>query len=154
MLQLPPQVFIFYFLFLSTSKGARELLEEIKQSKQDLQVQIACCERELDEAKKYKEEHQRLDGLLLKNTIQISAMKARADRELQAHHDLIREFKAFRVQAKQEKDFLVTQFTHEKDALIAQAQRTIDTLQASLIQVETGPKRPLVTSGDTLLPPS
>ncbi|KAB1202582.1 hypothetical protein CJ030_MR8G016256 [Morella rubra] len=117
--------------------GARGLSEEIKQSKQDLQVQIACCEHELDEAKKYKEECQRQDGLLLKNTLQISAAEALADRELQAHHDLIREFEAFKVQAKWEKDVLVTQFTHEKDALIAQAQRTIDTLQGSLIQVES-----------------
>lgn len=37
------------------TKGARKLSEEIKQLKQDLQVQIVCCEHEMDEVKKYKE---------------------------------------------------------------------------------------------------
>lgn len=51
------------------TKGARKLSKEIKQLKQDLQVQIVCCEHKIDEAKKYKEEWYRLDDLLLKNAL-------------------------------------------------------------------------------------
>ncbi|KAB1227996.1 hypothetical protein CJ030_MR1G022983 [Morella rubra] len=117
------------------AEESMDLLERIEQLEQELQIQTACREHEVSEAKKFKEECQILDGQLMRSTMKISEAKAKTNQAIPAHRQLIVDFQAFQEWDKKDKKDLITQVTTKKEAIITQTQRTIDSLQAVITRL-------------------
>lgn len=60
------------------SKEIRDLSSEVEELKQELQIQTTCCAHEAKEAKRFKEECQKLDKYLLELVQKTSEAEARA----------------------------------------------------------------------------